>query len=348
MKAPQLDNLVTSELFHRLALLLQSGIQVSDGLQILAEEENDKEYIRLLTQMASGLEEGKSLSAVFEEAGCFSWHIIGLIDTGEQVGRTEETFLSLSRYYANKERRNRKLKESFTYPCILLALMLIVIVVLLTKVLPIFNDVYASLGGSLTGAASALLAFGNALNGALPYLGIALGVIIMAVAVVLLLPELKATVTGAFRRVFGDSGVYRSMNNAGFAQALAVAVSCGIPFEEGVEMAGKMLSDIPKAQARCQKCVEMMENGTLMEDALRETGMLSKSVCYLLKLGIRAGKGDETMQQIAERMAQEAEDAIDTKLAKIEPALVIITSLITGAILLTVMLPLVDIMNAIG
>ena len=161
MKAPQLDNLLVSELFRQLALLLRSGVQVSDGLRILAEEENDKAYIGLLTQMADGLEEGKNLAQVFEEAGCFSWHIIGLIETGEHVGRTEETFTSLSHYYANKARRNKKLKESFTYPAILLALMLIVIVVLLTQVLPIFNDVYASLGGQLSGAASVLLVLGN-------------------------------------------------------------------------------------------------------------------------------------------------------------------------------------------
>ena len=65
-------------------------------------------------------------------------------------------------------------------------------------------------------------------------------------------------------------------------------------------------------------------------------------------MGIRAGKGDETLRDLSQRMSQDAEDAMNTALAKIEPALVIVTSLITGAILLSVMLPLVDIMNAIG
>ena len=81
---------------------------------------------------------------------------------------------------------------------------------------------------------------------------------------------------------------------------------------------------------------------------MENSKLFSKSACYLLKLGIRAGKGDEALRDLSQRMSQDAEDAMNTALAKIEPALVIVTSLITGAILLSVMLPLVDIMNAIG
>jgi type IV pilus assembly protein PilC len=68
----------------------------------------------------------------------------------------------------------------------------------------------------------------------------------------------------------------------------------------------------------------------------------------MLGLGIRAGKGDEVLNEIAERMSFEAEDTINDMLSKIEPSLVISTSLITGVILLTVMLPLIDIMKTIG
>ena len=75
---------------------------------------------------------------------------------------------------------------------------------------------------------------------------------------------------------------------------------------------------------------------------------MSRSSAYLLKLGIRAGKGDETIREIANQMARNAEDAMNRRLSKIEPALVIATSLVTGIILLTVMLPLIDIMKTIG
>lgn len=348
MKAPQLDDLKISELFQQLALLLQSGIQISDGLLTLAEDETDKQYRQFLTGMASRLEAGNSLQAVFEETGCFSAHIIGLIHAGEEVGRTEEAFLSISDYYARKARRNQQLRASLRYPATLFALTMVVIVVLLTQVLPIFNDVYASLGGRLSGAAHLLLVFGNKLNAALPYLGILAGAIPVFAAAASMIPPLQAAMWHIFYRSFGDRGAYRRLNNASFAQALSVAVSCGIRYEAAVAIASKMLSDIPSAAARCRKCAQQIENGVALEEALENSKLFSKSACYLLKLGIRAGKGDETLRDLSQRMSQDAEDAMNTALAKIEPALVIVTSLITGAILLSVMLPLVDIMNAIG
>lgn len=348
MKAPYLEHLRISELFRQLALLLQSGVRVCDGLRILAEEEDDKEYVRLLLQMAEKLEDGQRLTDVLTETGRFPAHVLGLVETGEQVGREEETFLALSRYYAHKEHRNRKLKESLSYPCILLGLMLVVIVVLLTRVLPIFNEVYSSLGSGLSGAARLLLVAGNGLNRALPYMGIAFGVVIVLVALIWMLPGVKAWIVRVYMRLLGDSGIHRKMNNASYVQSLAVAASCGTTFEEGVELASKMLCDNPRAWARSQACVEMIRKGMPIDEALQRNELMSRSSCYLLKLGLRAGKGDETMQEIAERMAREADEAVEKRLARIEPALVILTSLITGAILLTVMLPLIDIMNTIG
>jgi type IV pilus assembly protein PilC len=291
---------------------------------------------------------GDSLQSVFQETGCFSAHIIGLIHTGEQVGRAEEAFLSISTYYARRARRKQHLQASLRYPTTLFILTMVVVVVLLTQVLPIFNDVYGSLGGQLSGAARLLLVLGNHLHAALPYLGIVAALILVAVALISLIPALQNAAWRAFYLTFGDRGAYRLMNNASFAQSLSVAVSCGIPYEEAVAIAARMLSDIPSAEARCRKCAQMIEEGMALDVALEKSKLFSRSACYLLKLAIRAGKGDETLQDISERMSQDAEDAMNATLAKIEPALVIITSLITGAILLSVMLPLVDIMNAIG
>ena len=82
--------------------------------------------------------------------------------------------------------------------------------------------------------------------------------------------------------------------------------------------------------------------------ALGESGMLPPSACRLLTLGMRAGTGDTTMEEISRRLSEEAQEALEHKVAMVEPALVFITSILVGAILLSVMLPLMHIMKAIG
>ena len=85
-----------------------------------------------------------------------------------------------------------------------------------------------------------------------------------------------------------------------------------------------------------------------LADALRDTGTLPAASCRLLALGLRSGSGDTVMEEIARRLSEEADEALERRVAQVEPALVLVTSLLVGAILLAVMLPLMHIMTAIG
>jgi type IV pilus assembly protein PilC len=348
MKEFRLSNMAIADLCQQLALLLKAGVRLSDGLYLLSEEEKDTDIRTMLSAAAGQVDEGIYLSEAFSQAGCFPVHVIGLLKVGEEVGRTEETLLALSRYYEDREKMNRQLRNALTYPSILLLMMLAVIVVLLSRVMPVFNDVYASLGGSLTGIAGWLLAAGNFLNEIMPLLGILVVLMTLAVVLFVLVPEFKSSVLKWWQRKFGDRGVSRKMNDARFAQALSMAYCSGLPFEECVSMAGKLLTDCPAAVKRSEDCRARLDAGAELAVALGESQMLPLSACRMLTLGMRAGTGDTTMEEISRRLSEEAQEALEHKVAMVEPALVLITSILVGAILLSVMLPLMHIMKAIG
>ena len=82
--------------------------------------------------------------------------------------------------------------------------------------------------------------------------------------------------------------------------------------------------------------------------ALKETDFFPVSECRMLEIGIRGGNGDEVMNGIAERLMEDAECAAAEMVSKIEPVMVTVTSLLVGLILLSVMVPLINIMSAIG
>ncbi|MBQ7916226.1 MAG: type II secretion system F family protein [Firmicutes bacterium] len=348
MKQIHFTNMAIADLCQQLALLLRAGVMLDDGLILLSEEEKDPAYRDLLASIAGQLQEGSLLSAAFAQASCFSPHATGLLEVGERVGRTEETLLALSRYYEERERTNRQLRNALTYPAILLLMMLVVIVVLLSRVLPVFDEVYASLGGSLTGLAGGLLALGNGLNTILPLLGVLLGIIVLAILVFALSSGVRSRVIQFWNRYWGDRGISRKMNDAQFAQALSMAFSSGLPLEEGLTLAGALLKDKPQAVKRCKACLDLLHDGADLSAALGETSMLPSSACRMLTLGMRAGTGDAAMEEIARRLSEEATEALENKVASVEPALVLITSILVGAILLSVMLPLMNIMKAIG
>lgn len=347
MKKYDLTNSEKSDLFNKLALLMNSGVTITDGLLVLSDEENDTGLAKMLKEMFEVMEGGENLSDALLKTGCFSKNIAGLIAVSEQAGRLEETLISLSKYYDNQDKISKAIKNSLTYPAVLLLVMLVVIVVLLTKVLPIFEEVYSSLGGALTGVAGGLLELGKYINNALPFIWIFLGAVVVIVAVFCLIPPLSKFAKSVFTKLFADRGIMKKISNAHFVTALSIAVSSGLPLDDCIEQAGKLLGDSPKASKRVKECQKMMNDGESFAKALFNSGFISASSCHLLSISVQTGGTDRILEQIAERMTDNAQSDLEDTVSKLEPMLVIITSFLVGIILLSVMLPLINIMKAI-
>ena len=337
-----------ADLCRELALLLHSGVCAADSLYLMAEEEKDPLLHTLLAEMAAAGDNGEPLHRIFQQAGCFPVYLTGLLRVGEEVGKTEETLIALACYYENQHRMQQQIVSSLTYPAILLLLMLIVIIVLLSKVLPVFNDIYMSLGGQLTNVAGGLLLLGQLLNKSMPILWVLLALLLSASTLLYLHQKLRRSVFGYWRRRWGDRGIAKKMNNAQFAQALSMGFSSGLVLEDAVELAAQLLKDCPDAAERCISCRDQLRNGAELADALGQNQLLTPSACRLLTLGMRGGFGDGIMSEIARRMQEEAQQALESAVEKVEPALVLVTSGLVGVILLSVMLPLMNIMSAIG
>lgn len=348
MKQRKLSNDEMSNLFLELSLLFHAGVDVGSGLSLLAGEEGASPMGGLLDDMARRVDEGSTLAAALEQMGRFPHYAWSLVQVGEETGRTEEALGALSRYYADRARMDRQLRAALLYPAVLMLVMLAVVVVLLTKVLPVFNDVYANLGGQLTGVAGGLLAFGHVLNSLMPLLCALLVLAVVGLAAFAGSYGFRERVLALWRRGMGDKGLSKRMNNARFAQALSMGMHSGLPVEESVTLAASLLDDLPAAQRRCQDCRHKLDEGTPLAQAMGETGVLPRADCRLLELGLRSGAGDGVMAQIAERLTQDGEDALQARMGQIEPTLVAVASVLVGAILLSVMLPLMHIMTAIG
>ncbi len=330
---------------QELALLLHAGVGTGDALALLAEEEKEKDR-GFLTALAEQVDAGSSLGDALSQSGAFPPYLCGLVSVGEKTGRTEEALAALSDYYEQRVRLNRRIRSALLYPAVMLALMLVVIGILLIKVLPIFDDVYASLGGRLTGVAGGLLALGRGLERALPVLWILLAAAVLFALLFTFVKPLRAKLTLWWQEKHGDKGISRKLNNARLAQAMAMGMASGLPVEEAVTLSANLMEG--GAKRRCLDCGERLEKGEALSEALNQSGLLPPRQCRILELGQRGGVADTSMAKIAQELMEEGETALDAMVSRVEPALVLVCSLLVGLILLSVMLPLMNIMAAIG
>ena len=216
------------------------------------------------------------------------------------------------------------------------------------KVLPVFDSVYASLGSRLTGIAGGLLELGQILQKLLPVLLIVLLTAVTAAVILALSHPLREKCALFLSRRFGDRGVSRMYNNARFARAMAMGLSSGLTLEETLNLAKLLLDSIPGAAARCGQCADALAEGASLAEAMGKAGLLDAYRCRLLSVGLRGGNADRVMEKIADDLAEEAAFSLERSISKIEPAMVLSASLLVGAILLPVMLPLMNILSTLG
>lgn len=342
-----LTDMDTALFCRGLVLQLHAGISLADGIHLLAQDEMGWKQ-ECFRQMAAGLDEGKQLSAVLEEAGCLPEYTCTMVQIGQQTGKLEETFQSLGNFYEQRSRQKRQIKSALAYPSMVFVLMLVVVTVLLVKVLPVFDGVYSSLGSRLTGIAAGLLHLGQLLKGAMPALLTVLGGVAAFALAYWKADAFREKMNNWYLRHFGDRGIGRKLNNARFAQALAMGLSSGLTLVESLELAENLLKKIPGAAARCRICMKQLEEGKELAESMAAAQLLPPAESRMLTVGLRSGNGDRVMEEIARRLSQQAEDAVEDAVSKIEPTMVLIASLLVGLILLSVMLPLINIMSTIG
>ena len=348
MKAHELSCDEISGLCRDLSLLLHDGAPLGDALALLANGEPSPALRPLLENMSRQADQGVPLSEIIRASGCFPDYVCGLLAMGARTGRTEEALNALADYYEERARLDRRVRAVLLYPAVLLLVMLAVLVVLLTRVLPVFNDVYTGLGSELTGLAGGLLALGRVLDRLMPLLCLLLALAVGLLVLFAASPAFRGRLSAWFRKRWGDQGVSQKLNTARFAQSLAMGLNSGLPMEESLSLSAGLLEDVPAARQRCTNCLLQLEQGESLVSAMTDSALLPRHECRLLELGLRSGNGDQAMSQIARRLSEDSESALNEAVARVEPTLVLATSALVGTVLLSVMLPLMDIMSAIG
>ena len=343
MKREKMTSGRLSAVCMELALMLNAGLGAGEGLRLLGEGSGDGP---MLEQMACRVEDGTPLSEAMAESGVFPDYVCALVACGERTGRTEEALRALADHYDSRRRMEEGFLSALLHPALLTLLMLAVMVVLLTRVLPVFENVYASLGGRLDGMAGSLLALGRLLDRGMPLLAILLAAALASLAAVTLSESLRRRLLALWVR--RDRGLAAEAATARIAQALAMGLASGLPVEEALDLAAGLQGENRRAAERCRKCRERIGAGEGLTESLRETGVLPADCCRLLAAGVRAGAADTVMDRLARRLAEDSENHLAAAVAQVEPLLVLVSALLVGLVILSVMLPLMNILSALG
>ena len=159
-----LSNEEIASFFRQTSMLFTAGIGPRDAMQILLNDSKNEKGKELITQIRDICRKGETFSTALKETGVFPDYVIHMISLGEESGKTDTCMNALAEFYEKEQAIAESLRGALTYPVVMLFMMLVVIIVLVGKVMPIFQQVFNELGTDMTGFAGSMLKIGKALN----------------------------------------------------------------------------------------------------------------------------------------------------------------------------------------
>ncbi len=328
-------------------ILLDTGIPLSDGLSVMAEDAEKEKERDMLLSMAEDVELGEPLEEVMGSTGEFPDYLVQMAGIGNKTGNLENVMKGMAGYYRKEYEIAHTIRNTVTYPLMMITMLMVVLFLLLTKVMPVFREVYRQLGTDLSPVSRTAVQIGIWLSG----LSI-LAVAVMAVGVLVFTftrakgrgkswPERILELVEEKTSLAGAIGKRRILS------VLAITERSGMNMEEGMAFAVKVLSG-NHLETVLENCRQEMEAGENTYDALKRTGIFSGMDLQMIKIGNRAGKADLIFEELADKYEGEIESRLDTFITRFEPTVVITLAVVVGLILLAVMMPLVGIMASMG
>lgn len=346
-KKRMLTNNEIASFAGQMSMMISAGITVSEALGLLSHDADSAEGSEILDQILNEIALGASLYHAMQSPGVFPKYVVDMVNIGEQTGNLDNVFSSLASYYEREESISQGIRSAVTYPFIMIGMMLVVILVLVMKVLPIFEQVFEQLGSTMTGFSGSILRLGKHIGN---YSILFVSIFVALVIIYIILTRSKEGKEALRRFASGfplTRGLYNSIASGRFASGMALALSSGFNTQQGLEMVAELINN-KYYTIKIEECERLMKSGEHFAEAVVHSEILSGTYGRMVAIGFKSGKLDEVMRKVAERYENEVDYKMTHFVSILEPTLVAVLSIIVGMILLSVMLPLMGIMSSIG
>ena len=320
MSGKKLDYLGVSAFCESMAMMVQAGIQTDEAITLLQSDRTHSSGIleEGLSVMKEQVDQGFGLAAAMKESGIFPDYALQMVEAGERSGRLEDILFRLSRYYADQKTISEKLHNAVTYPAAMLVLIIAVLAVMLVMVLPAFTDVYDNLTGSLAASSYS-------------YVRLAYGFCWFALILMLVLAA--GLVTGLL--------LWKSTS------ALGTFLASGEMQDEAV-LNSLPMTDYEPVEEKLKRCVLRMEEGHSIAQAAYDEELFEPVYGRMLLAGERSGSLEHVLGRLTELLEENCGNLAERLVGIIDPLLSGVLMFTVGLSLMSVMLPLIGMMNSIA
>jgi len=334
---------------RQFSVMIDAGLPLVQCLEILAGQQENKSFQKILNGVRGSVEGGATLSTSMKQYDkVFDPLYYNMVEAGETGGILDTILQRLSTYIEKNVKLKRAVKSAMIYPVSVLGIAGMVITLLLWKVVPIFVTLFNGLDVDLPLPTRIVIGLSN-------FIGSIYGGIILVVFIASLValkfwhgtPQGRLVLDHVLLKVPMVGILLRKIAVARFTRTLGTLISSGVPILEGLDITARTSGNavVERAITQTRKAVEA---GRSLVDPLKETDVFPGMVTQMIGVGEQTGAMDAMLQKIADFYEDEVDAAVKDLLTALEPMMIVFLGVVVGGIVISMYLPLFSLIGKLS
>jgi type IV pilus assembly protein PilC len=329
--------------------MIDAGLPLVQCLEILGDQQENITFREVLREVRSDVEQGSTFAdALRKHPKPFDALYVNLVQAGEIGGILDTILNRLAVYLEKADALARKVKGAMVYPGTVLVVAVMVVVLMLVKIIPTFEKMFADFGGELPAPTKMVIAMSNWMQDWVFVLGAVVvgGTVAFQQARRRSYKFRKAT-DAAFLKapVFGS--LLRKVAVARFTRTLGTMIASGVPILDGLDIVSRTAGNVVVEEALLDVKRAISEGKTIAEP-LAESDVFPSMVVQMIAVGEQTGAMETMLSKIADFYDDEVDAAVDALTAMLEPAMMVGLGGTVGSLLVAMYLPIFKIAETIG
>ncbi len=337
-----------SLLTRQLATMIDAGLPIVQCLEILGQQTESKLLRSTVAAVKKDVEGGCTLAdALRKHPKVFDDLYVNMVEAGEAGGILNTILNRIALFIEKANRLKKKVKGAMIYPCAIVGVAVIVVAVLMIFVIPVFAELYGSMGKALPAPTQICINISNWFV-AYWYTLIIGGVgIVMSISFYHKTPQGRMNIDRFLLRmpIIGD--LLRKVAVARFAQNMSLLLSSGVPILDGLAITARTAGNKVVEKAIMDSRVSISQGKTVAEP-LRDSKIFPPLVCSMVAVGESTGGLDTMLKKVADLYEEEVDDAVANLTAMMEPMIMVVLGVVLGGLVIAMYLPIFQMGSLVG
>lgn len=326
--------------YAELHALLIAGLDFSHAFALLIESERDVRMHALLEDLYNRVVGGEALWQSMQRSGAFLTLDCGVVRIGEQTGRLAETLDFLREYHRKRAAQRRMISSAVSYPAVILCTAVAVVVFMLAVIVPVFEQVYARMGGELPALTRWVIALSKSVPTYAAVFAAVAGTIYFILYANRNRKEVQSWIAETLLRLPVAGTIIRKNHQAQFCRLLCLLCTSGVPLLAGIGMLADAIEFYPYRHSFGDIC-RGLEQGELFAACIaRFPSLYDRKLATLIRVGEQANRLTEMLFRQAEALDEELEHRIKRLGSMLEPLLILLVGLLVAVILISMYMPM--------